>query len=204
MSEDDEQEKGLKAIAALLEVLGPLKAETRSNVLDYVFRALGIASPVAASPTPLNAQPAFAAQHYYVQQPNLAAHGTTGPVDIRSLTDQKKPKTVNQMVAIMAYYLAAHAPQAERRDHIVADDIKRYFPQANFPLPTGRPDVSLNNAKVAGYLDSIGDGQYRLNPVGHNLVVHKLPQSEGGSAPAGRVKRKSKKARKAKKVKARK
>jgi hypothetical protein len=35
---------------------------------------------------------------------------------------------------IMAYYLAHYAP--ERRDYITPDDIKKYFPQANFELPT--------------------------------------------------------------------
>jgi hypothetical protein len=47
---DQEQENGVKAITTLLEVLGPLKAETRSNVLDYVFRTLGITPPAPAGP----------------------------------------------------------------------------------------------------------------------------------------------------------
>jgi hypothetical protein len=89
------------------------------------------------------------------------------------------------MVAVLAYYLANLAPAYERRDHVVPDDIKKYFPQANFELPTAPPHVTLANAKNAGYLDGTGNGKYRLNPVGHNLVTHKLPRDEA-SAPTRR------------------
>jgi hypothetical protein len=89
---------------------------------------------------------------------------------------------------VLAYYLAHLAPAHERRDHIVADDIKKYFPQANFELPTGSPGGTLVNAKNAGYLDGSGGGKYRLNPVGHNLVTHKLPRDEG-SGPTRRRRR---------------
>ena len=90
------------------------------------------------------------------------------------------------MVAILAYYLAHLAPADQRRDYIIADDIKKYFPQANFELPTGSPGVTLMNAKNAGYLDAVGSGHHRLNPVGHNLVTHKLPRVEGSAPSRGR------------------
>jgi hypothetical protein len=106
------------------------------------------------------------------------------------------------MVAVLAYYLANLAPPHERRDYIVPDDIKKYFPQANFELPTGSPNVTLVNAKNAGYLDGIGAGKYRLNPVGHNLVTHKLPRVEG-SAPARQTRRGKKAKTSAEKTKAR-
>jgi hypothetical protein len=106
------------------------------------------------------------------------------------------------MVAVLAYYLAHLAPAHERRDHIVPDDIKKYFPQANFELPTGSPGVTLVNAKNAGYLDGTGAGKYRLNPVGHNLVTHKLPRVEG-SGPTRRTRRRKKTKTAAEKTKAR-
>ena len=49
--------------------------------------------------------------------------------------------------------------------------------QAGFRLPT-RIAQLLVDAKSSGYLDSAGHGKYRLNPVGHNLVVHSLPKSK--------------------------
>jgi hypothetical protein len=36
----------------------------------------------------------------------------------------------------------------------------------------------LVDARGAGYFDSAGRGKYKLNPVGHNLVVHKLPKKK--------------------------
>ncbi|MGY4166342.1 hypothetical protein [Bradyrhizobium sp. USDA 4529] len=178
---------GVQAITTLLETLRPLSPETRANVLDFVFKTLGIAAPHAADPppavvpgVPLSATPA-------------ASPALGGVQNLRTLTEQKKPKTVNQMVAVMAHYLADLAPQGERRDYIVAEDIKKYFVQANFPQPTGRHAGTLVNAKNAGYLDALSNGQYRLNPVGHNLVAHKLPMSDDAPGRSARRARSAKK-----------
>jgi hypothetical protein len=75
------------------------------------------------------------------------------------------------------------APKEERRDYINAEDIETYFPSAGFELPVAR--MALINAKNAGYLHAMGGGKYRLNPVGHNLVTHKLP-GDGGTRPKKR------------------
>ena len=166
---------GVQAITTLLETLRPLNPETRANVLDFVFKTLGIAAPQASDPPP----PFVPGAPPPPTPPTLPSGAVQ---NLRTLTEQKKPKTVNQMVAVMAHYLSELAPQGERRDYIVAEDIKKYFVQANFPQPTGRHGVTLVNAKNAGYLDALSNGQYRLNPVGHNLVAHKLPKSD--DAPA--------------------
>ena len=44
---------------------------------------------------------------------------------------------------------------------------------AGFRLPADA-SFTLVNAKNAGYLDTAGSGQYTLNPVGYNLVVHRM------------------------------
>jgi hypothetical protein len=154
MAEENEDEE-LEAIKTVLGALTPLKPEARSNVIDYVFRRLGIAAPAVATrvppATPGPASPVPDAAHFHAPP--------QGPRDLRSLTDQKQPKSVNQMVAILAYYLAHLAPANERRDYVVADDIKKYFPQANFELPTGSHHGTLVNAKNAGYLDGLERGQ---------------------------------------------
>jgi len=170
----DTADDGVQAITTLLETLRPLSPETRANVLDFVFKTLGIAAPQVSDRPPVNPG---------APTPASPAPPPSGGVqNLRSLTEQKQPSTVNQMVALMAHYLSELAPLEERRDYIVAEDIKKYFRQANFPLPTGRHGSTLVNAKNAGYLDALSNGQYRLNPVGHNLVTHKLPKSD--STPA--------------------
>jgi len=98
--------------------------------------------------------------------------------DIRSLKESKDPRNDIEMACVVAYYLKNSAPADERKPEIVAEDIEKYFTQADYPLPKV-PKQVLPNAKAAGYLDSVGRGKYRLNPVGHNLVAHSLPRKKG-------------------------
>ena len=95
-------------------------------------------------------------------------------VDIRSLRDQKQPRNVVEMAAVTAYYVSATAPPEERRESIDAEDIKKFFGQAEYTTTTAPRNI-LFQAKSAGYLDSAGRGQYKLNPVGYNLVTAGLP-----------------------------
>jgi hypothetical protein len=165
----------LTAMKTVLGALKDLDPDARTRVIEYVFNRLGIQTPDTLAPSP-TLVPGTLVRPVVHHIPSTAAVGT--PTDLWSLRDQKQPKNVNQMLAVLAYYLANLAPTNERRDYIKADDIKRYFPQANFELPA-RADQSLVNAKAAGYFDVPSTGQYRLNPVGHNLVTHKLPLGEG-------------------------
>jgi hypothetical protein len=170
----------LKAITTLVEVLEPLDATERSNVLDFVFRSLGISPPATsanlAKPPELSALPGTV---------TLSPHAPprTGGADIGSFTREKNPSSANQMVAVMGYYLANLAPDGEKRDYIVPGDVKKYFVQGGFPLPSAPAVMTLVNAKNAGYLDALERGNYRLNAVGHNLVAHKLPASSNAASP---------------------
>ena len=121
-------------------------------------------------------------------------------VDIRSFGQEKSPRSANERVAVVGYYLSELAPAEERKAEISAGDITKYFKQAAFPLP-GAARMTLVNAKNAGYLDAGTErGTYRLNPVGHNLVAHSLPIATTTTLPAsGRGNRK--RARKSKKTK---
>jgi hypothetical protein len=175
---------GVQAITTLLSALESLAPDVRVNVLDYVLKTLHItmpgvmAAPPSASPPDLPLPPPPA--HHAHTPPST-------PTDLRSLREQKQPESANQMVAVMAYYLENYAPADQRRDYIKQEDIKKYFPQANFELPTGPHGVTLVNAKNGGYLDMVGAGKYRLNPVGHNLVTHKLPRGDSATNRVGRL-----------------
>ena len=102
------------------------------------------------------------------------------PQDIRSLKVAKNPKNNQEMACVMAYYLQHLAPTTERKTVVGAGDIEKYFAQAGFPLPKA-PGQVLVDAKLAGYFDAVDRGTYKLNPVGHNLVVHGLPKQDLGS-----------------------
>jgi hypothetical protein len=106
-----------------------------------------------------------------------------GPQDIRSLRDAKQPKSNQEMACVMAYYLQYLAPVAERKTAVSAGDIEKYYAQAGFPLPKA-PGQVLVDTKGAGYFDAVDRGTYKLNPVGHNLVVHGLPRKDGAATPS--------------------
>lgn len=101
-----------------------------------------------------------------------AYHGKK--VDIRSLKEEKSPDSAKQMACIVAYYLQDLAPDAERKDTVSTQDIEKYFKQANFKLPKNVEQV-LVSAKRSGYFETAARGQYKLNAVGYNLVVHGMP-----------------------------
>jgi hypothetical protein len=95
--------------------------------------------------------------------------------DIRSFKGQKAPGNAIEMACVVAYFLESLAGPAERKGEVSAADLEKYFKQGGYPLPKRMPQL-LVNARGAGYLDSTGHGKYKLNPVGHNLVAHKLPK----------------------------
>lgn len=97
--------------------------------------------------------------------------------NVRSLKEEKDPKTAQEMACVVAYYLESLAPPNEKKSDLNKADLDKYFKQAKYPLPS-RVSQVLVDAKAAGYLDSAGRGKYKLNPVGHNLVVHSLPRSK--------------------------
>jgi hypothetical protein len=97
-------------------------------------------------------------------------------IDIRTLKEQKSPSKVNEMAALVAYYLSETASQEERKNEVDVEDMEKYFKQASFRLPNKR--MVLHNAKKAGYFEALGNGKFKLNPVGYNLVAHSLPKGD--------------------------
>jgi hypothetical protein len=180
----DEGDKELRAIKTVIESLQPLDPEGRARVLEYVFKRLAIPLEKLASksdePTGRN------------QGPQPITSGPSSLADVRALKEAKQPRSANQMAALVAYYLSDLAQPNERKEAIGTADITKYFKQASFKLPE-KPDATLHNAKNAGYFDSAGEGLYKLNPVGYNLVVHSLP-SAGGEKRQAKRKRETKKA----------
>ncbi len=182
----------LLAIRAVLGALVPLKREGRTRVLDYVLKRLGVTDsplpPASTSPSLTRSVDA------YITSTTSESRGQ--PNDIRSLTKEKAPRSANEMAALVAYYVTELAPEPYRKESITADDIKKYFKDAHFPLPSSSK-MTLVNAKNSGYLESSGTGQYRLNPVGYNLVADNLPAETSGKKfiskkPKGKTSRRGK------------
>ena len=165
------QDRELDAIGLILRALEGLEGESIQRVLDYVFSRLSIAAPTRSK--------AFASLSTIT--PSAPAEG--GPrvhrQSIRDLKEEKQPDSSNQMAALVAYYVSEVQDADERRDVINTADLEKYFKQAGFKLPKALPQT-LANAAAAGYLDAVGNGMFKLNPVGYNLVVHGLPRGQKG------------------------
>jgi hypothetical protein len=179
----DTIDKEVGAIKVVLEALESLDDDARSNVLTYVMKRLRIhtASPFT------QAQPA-AEKDQALEVATTLVQTVDEPVHIEKFKEEKKPRSANEMAALVAYYLANLAPQGQRKATVNTDDIETYFKIAKFPLPE-QIRVTLQNARNAGYLDTAGEGEYKLNAVGHNLVVHSMPRGAGSASRASRAKR---------------
>ncbi len=171
-------EREIEAIKAVLSALEPLSPVGRQSVLDYVFKRLDI-QPLgvlnqSGSPTPAPQD----AQTPRIEQTgapvSAAVTGTGEALHIKKFKEQKKPRSANEMAVLVAYYMANLA--TAKKATINAKDIETQFKIAGYPLP-GQTRFTLTNAKNSGYLDAAGDGEYRLNAVGHNLVVHSMPKN---------------------------
>jgi hypothetical protein len=173
----------LRAIQSIMDALDGLDGDALQRVIAYVFNRLSISTPSRLQIS----TPSFATGPAPVQS---ASDARSHVPSIRDLKEEKKPESSNQMAAIVAYYLS---DVAGTKDSISTADIEKYFKQAAFKLPK-KIQQTLPNAAAAGYFEAQGNGVYRLNPVGYNLVVHGLPRLPGAGEPlrARRTKSKSK------------
>lgn len=178
----DPIDQEIEAIRAVLASLSPLSEKARVSVLDYVTKRLGLepsGRPEDQHDTKVTLD--------RIEKESLA--GGEAPVHIKTLKEEKKPRSANEMAALVGYYLAGLAPLDKRKKTVNQKDIETYFKIAGFPLPN-QIRVTLTNAKTAGYFDAAGSGEYKLNAVGHNLVVHSMPR--GSSATPSAIKKASK------------
>jgi hypothetical protein len=173
MAEDLE----LKAIRTIIELLKPLDETGRSRVLEYVLKRLEMNA--------FQSEAAIVSDRGSSLATPLAASAIT---DIRTLTAEKQPRSANDMVALIAYYLSELARESEASATVNVETIRKYFKMAGFPMPRV-PKNALTNATAAGYLENVSRGEYRLNPVGYNLVVHGLPRSNS-SGPITKLRKK--------------
>lgn len=183
MAEDIDKE--IEAIRAVLNALEPLSKEVRSRVVEYALARLNVQLRSERAETPQSSLGGTTDRPAGEGAGGELARAAT--VHIKTLKEQKKPRSANEMAALVAYYLANVAPPEDRTDRITTKDVETYFKIAEFRLPE-KVQFTLSNAKAAGYLDAVGNGEYKLNAIGHNLVVHSLPRGSGDAASRRRKK----------------
>lgn len=158
------------AIDGIINSLSGLDQKAQMTAIKAACDHLGLGGISLSSPSAVAAATSFAAKP-------LETHPHSAAIsDIRTLKETKQPNTINEMACIVAYYIEYLAPAAERKAQITSADVDKYFKQAGYPLPSAIKQV-LQNARAAGYFDSVGGGEFKLNPVGYNLVAHTLPRT---------------------------
>ncbi len=173
---------------AIFDQLKDLPAERQQRVLRWIAEGLGVC-PAAPSALPQGS----GAPIPPAAPPHPLAAGTA-PTDIKTFIAARSPKSDQQSAAAVAYYYRFEAPPAERRDSVNGEVLQEAARLAGRKR-LANPRATLNNAKAAGYLDSVSPGEFTINSVGENLVAMTLPG--GAESPAVR-KRASKKGAKAK------
>lgn len=168
-----EQDKELKAMSDIIATLNGLENSEKKRVIKYVLDRLNI-EDTRKEIMPENTL----AMEDINEKRELSLNDSI--LDIRSLKEQKNPKSAIQMAVLVAYYLQEVSPIEERKEGVGTKDIEKFFKQAQYRLPAGIKGAAdvLNNAKRSGYLEAAGYGVFKLNPVGYNLIVHGLPEAK--------------------------
>jgi hypothetical protein len=187
MTETLDQE--VRAIKDVLKALSPLSEKARQSVLDYVVKRLDLPA-LGASEGASNISTAAIGSPV-----GEVGTGAAAPIHIKAFKEQKNPRSANEMAAVVAYYLASVLPPGQRKTTINTRDVETQFKIAEFPLPR-QVRFTLPNARAAGYLDSAGDGEYRLNAVGHNLVAHAMSRGKESGPRTGGGRRRPPRSRK--------
>jgi len=169
----DKNDRELSAIQSILGALESLDKESQERAVDYVLQRLGIGDRKGIGSSQAGPEEGSISRPKLVPLEGV----TSNVVDIRSLKNEKSPKTAIEMAILVAYYLTEYAPIEERKSSINTQDLIKYFKQANFRLPKYLKDT-LPDAKTSGYVETVSKGEYRLTPVGYNLAVHGLPRDK--------------------------
>ncbi len=189
----DDYSKESEAIKVIMTTLSVLDEKIQKSVIEYVSRRLGLHQ--ATSEESLQVTPVMGTA---VEPSPQTQNQSTAQIDIRQFKEEKNPKSAIEMTVLLAFYLSQITHLNERKNTIGAQDIKKYFVMADFPLPK-HADMTLANTKNAGYLEIASRGEYQLNAVGHNLVAHNMPSGEKRKYNTKKLRRQAKSNQKRKK-----
>jgi len=173
----DKIDKEIDAIKTILKSLEELEDDVRKNVIDYVLKRIKFdVAGFGPEGQSRNFMPNLGDEKPFIHG------GDDGKeIHIKQFKESKNPRSAIEMATIVAYHLQYNVGAAERKEKIGTSELETWFRIADYPLPKGDMKFLLVNTKNAGYFDSVGSGEYKLNAVGYNLVKHNLPKGEGQS-----------------------
>lgn len=166
----------LEAAQKIVAELTGMTSEHQSLAIKFACETLGL--QLQTGLPPFTAPPGHSATQAPAYMPSGVDHST----DIRSFTAMKAPKSDQQFTAVVAYFYQFEAKPDNRKETIDAETMKEAARLAGRPQ-VERWNMTLTNAKNAGYLDAAGNGKFKLSSVGENLVAITLP-NDGGPSPS--------------------
>ena len=179
MSEQKKSFDDLDAVKILVETLGKFNELEISRIIRWSCERLGIQNVSSFNKTSGDNQNFNSTQTIHEENQNSSVKKDR-PLDIKSFVNSKKPASDSQFVAVVAYYFKFEAPENQKKDFIVSEDLNeaaRLADRNRF----SKPAATLNNVySKSGFLDRIESGKYVLNTVGENLVAMVLPGGDGG------------------------
>ena len=131
------------ALKAVLTALQPLSPESRARVTKYAidtFDLQKLAQTHTGDTPPTTTVP--------ITSDKTAASLT--PIHIKTFKEEKKPRSANEMAAIVAFYLANLVPDHDKKSEVNTKDLETHFKIAQFKLPE-QLKMTLANAANAGY-----------------------------------------------------
>ncbi|MCC6139009.1 MAG: hypothetical protein IT389_00175 [Nitrospira sp.] len=170
------------AAKIIVETLQGLDKTSQALAMRFAAETLGLQS------APVTQSPVASGISTSTHAPPPSSDGAARLTDIKQFAAQKSPKSDQQFAAVVAYFYRFEAPDTQRKDTIDADFLLEAARLAGRKRPSR---YALNNAKNAGYIDSVSAGKFRINAVGENLVAMTLPGNGSESSPA-RIARKKK------------
>jgi hypothetical protein len=171
-SQGQSEKSPLEAAQKIVTELTGMSAEHQALALKFALETLGLQPPTSSGIV----APTTAVTLQHVPQ---TSGGIEHSTDIRTFTAQKAPTSDQQFAAVVAYFYQFEAKLEDRKDSIDSDVMKEAARLAGRPQ-VQRWNMTLTNAKNAGYLDNAGNGKYKLSSVGENLVAITLPGGSGG------------------------
>lgn len=171
-----------EATRAVVETLKDFDPTEQEMIFRWAAESLGLPQPFGVSPA--TKPPSHVAGTVPPPgPPSQVAPPTPGssPQDIKSFVAAKSPRSDVQFAATVAYYYQFVAPPSVKKTAITKEDLVDAFRKVGNRKIPPHPEMTLNNAYLAGLLDRAEKGAYGINSVGENLVTMTLP--DGGSAP---------------------
>jgi hypothetical protein len=191
MAKQQDDLSAVRDIAALLE---GFSNEERERIIRWVREKLGMSGPATVST--LQHAPANPGAQGGLVSPANPANPAPPARDIRSFVAEKEPKSVSQLIAVIAYYHRFVATGDAQKDTIDVSTLVDGCRKSGKAIPK-RPDQAMVNAFHDGLVDRLERGQYKISTVGENLVTMVLPDGEESGSARRVVKAKGARAKKA-------